>query len=624
MRTTIEEIVGRGPSSTETFLASAPDALDAFGTIAVLADFSDLPESVRYLGALMASAVKRAYYAERDSNPQQNFKRALSDANDALAKEAQEGPAQWVGSLRIIIAVVASDTLLLSSTGGCVALLARGGAVTDIPLTSGEGSRPFGALTIGRLEEGDQIAIAARSMLMLHSADMELAADPQRFFSALRRSEGTACLRIIASAASDPRPRLLLPAYLPRAAAALTRTGRPLSALLRRSRERTRSVKLPKLLIPLRLGNGFKRPFLIAGVIAVLSVGIVSFISARGDQEARNGDLRAAGIEAAKSALEQSDAEVILGDTEKALVTLRKGIDTLETHRANGEASPLLEELVARRDALAKMVPAETTVYVNLRGFPLPLNGAQIAVSSTEREENLTVALASPSHAALWIRNAVQLRDGTFLFLPPPFTQGLTAIAAVSDPPFFVAMNPEGIATIRPDERRIVMAEERSGAQSITTLSSIGNEVFGVAPETETIVVFTVSGDGAIQERPWLTRAEPSLRNARDIAILGNDPLVLLPDNTFIRFRNGRRFALYRIEGLGWEGEASAFAVLAGDRLAILDAANARLLITNAEGDIQQQLATPLAATGQDLVAANDNALLLLTDDAIIRVNIPS
>ena len=63
---------------------------------------------------------------------------------------------------------------------------------------------------------------------------------------------------------------------------------------------------------------------------------------------------------------------------------------------------------------------------------------------------------------------------------------------------------------------------------------------------------------------------------------------------------------------------------LAGDRLAILDAANARLLITNAEGDIQQQLATPLAATGQDLVAANDNALLLLTDDAIIRVNIPS
>lgn len=624
MRTTIEEIVGRGPSSTETFLASAPDALAAFGTIAVLADFSDLPESARYLGALIASAVKRAYYAQRDSSPQQSFRRALLDANDALAKEAQGGPAQWVGTLRIIIAVVASDTLLLSSTGGCAALLARGGAVTDIPLTSGEGSRPFGALTIGRLEEGDQVVIAARSALMLHNADVELAADPQRFFSALRRSEGTACLHIAVPLGGDRRPSYLLPSYLPRAAAALARSGNPPYALFRQAKDRVRSMQFPQLPISLHLENISKKSLLIAGAVVVFFVGAMALISARDDPETRSGNLRAAGIEAAKNALEQSDAEVILGDTEAALASLREGIDTLEAHRDNNEASLLLEELVARRDALAHMVPAETAVYVNLRGFPLPLEGAQIAVSSTGREENLTVALAVPSHAALWIRNAAQLRDGTFLFLPPPFTHGLTAIAATSDHPFFVAINPEGVATIHGDERRVVAAEERSGAQSVTALAAIGNEVFGVARESETLVVFTVAGDGAIQEHPWLTRTEPSLENARDIAIFGNEPFVLLSDNTFLRFRNGRRFSLYRIEGLGWEGEASAFTALSGGRLAILDTANARVLITNAEGDIQQQLTTPLAATGQDLATVNDNAVLLLTDDAIIRVNIPS
>src|SRR3989344_294480 len=107
MRVRFEEIATGHTGSAEAFIVSAPREARALGDLAVLVDASVLPEALRYLGAVIAGAAKRAYYDAASSSIQRSFTAALRAANDALAQEAQVGSAQWVGSLHAI--VLASD-----------------------------------------------------------------------------------------------------------------------------------------------------------------------------------------------------------------------------------------------------------------------------------------------------------------------------------------------------------------------------------------------------------------------------------------------------------------------------------------------------------------------------------
>jgi len=188
MRVRFEEIATGHTGSAEAFIVSAPREARALGDLAVLVDASVLPEALRYLGAVIAGAAKRAYYDAASSSIQRSFTAALRAANDALAQEAQVGSAQWVGSLHAIVLASDHDSLLIAQTGGCAAWLARHGRVQEIPLEAGEGTRPFGSYSSGKLQSGDRLLFGSREALRGQPVDPDLATQPERFLRTLERA----------------------------------------------------------------------------------------------------------------------------------------------------------------------------------------------------------------------------------------------------------------------------------------------------------------------------------------------------------------------------------------------------------------------------------------------------
>src|SRR3989344_7635785 len=88
MRSTVEEISGRGPAAVEVHIAAPPADRHDLGTGGAFADLSELPATSRYLGALIAGAAKRGFLSDPARGMEARFTRILTAVNDALAQEA--------------------------------------------------------------------------------------------------------------------------------------------------------------------------------------------------------------------------------------------------------------------------------------------------------------------------------------------------------------------------------------------------------------------------------------------------------------------------------------------------------------------------------------------------------
>lgn len=647
----IEDIRGRGPSMIETFVLTPPSGRRDLGIAAIIADFGDLPESLRYLGARIAGAVKQEYFGDAAGSAAQRVARALRAANDALAQEAAAGTAQWVGTLRAAVAVAANGELFVSSTGGCVVLFCRNGTVTEVPLESGEGSRPFGAVTSGPLDPGDDILVAPRTILGLRDVETELSGNPARLYGWIRRSDGIACLRIasetlpsrgLLSRITLPRrPAFRLPRFLP---SPFLRDRQKRARLTLRERLRGRffprvhgvagtfrllrgAARTPMLLLKIAargrsVGRAPRRTMMIfAGTAALLAaVWGATLLMPQSERV----EPRATALDAARAALERGEAQNILGDSEGAVLEYETGMTALQG-ADEPDAQNLHAELVARRNDILGIREAEAERIIAFSGFPLPLNPQRIAVvSDPETPDTTILAIAGPEFSSLWVHDRLEATGGTFLFLPPPLRGGILDLTKLNGAPLIAALADDGVALIEPKSRTVLSAVPRSEAQPLAVLAGGTGQIFAVSPASETIKRINVAADGTLTEQPWLRPDDPALTRARDAVVMGDDLVVLLDDNTFVRYRNGRRMALYRIEGRGWEGDARALAVFPDGRLLILDNANIRLLVTNEIGDVESQIATEALAGGRDLALTPDaSSVFILTTDAIVRVTLP-
>src|SRR3989344_4635706 len=112
-------------------------------------------------------------------------------------------------------------------------------------------------------------------------------------------------------------------------------------------------------------------------------------------------------------------------------------------------------------------------------------------------------------------------------------------------------------------DRSISWAEDRGEHLALDFVAAAqANDVFGLITQSGTLSLLRVAEDDSVSERAWLRRADMTLAAAKDLTILDGDPVILLPENTFARYRNGKKVATYRIEGYGWQGQAAAFTAL--------------------------------------------------------------
>ena len=677
-----EEIVPRGGSSVELFYYEAPQNAEMLGDIAILVDMAMLPDALRYLGALIAGTFRRSYYTANTQRPQTAFARALRTVNGALAEEALTGSGQWVGMLYGLVVASDGTTLLLASSGGCVAYLKRDGRTMEIPLEAGEGTRPFGSYTAGALMEGDTLIFGGRSSLIAQQAETLFQRSPDQLVKRLKKS-GTTCLALSVvktSSAGAPGIRVSLKDRLAQTSGVLISIRNISMGLMHGVRGTVSRLRLPKLpsLIGMKhpavwarmrkkhevhvqdeipstktqrrkLGDmtasirtvlkrlprpksslarlKLKKPTLpplpafprrriaaAGGFVLLLAVALALTLSPGGGEEPDKNLAAAIGV--ARSALEKGETKIILGEKAEAIAAFTKGLAAIEGVDGTGN---LYRELIDRRNSLSGIRIATTIGRLSFSGFPVGIDADRIAV--TQAPDGTAIALGGASHPTIWLNGTIALTEGTFFVLPLEFQTGVLSIDLTIGSAGFAVATAEGFALLDV-ENRVLEMKHLSGEEEYVMLASAENTIFTLTKRgTIRSIAFTESG---VRDRAWLTSPDERLLEGIDMLSYQNEPYVLLKDNTFLRIRRGLRDIHYTIEGFAWEGVAQAFDAFENGRLAILDTKNARILMTEQNGDIIEQYEVPGAEAGEDIaIAPNQESVFVLTTTGVLEVMLP-
>lgn len=675
MRTQFEEIIPKDGSETEIFVYNAPQDAASLGTVAILIDTTALPDALRYFGALISGTFRRSYYTG-GKQMQRSFTAALRSVNDALAEEARSGTGQWIGMLHAVIAASDGSSIVLATTGGFEAHIARDGQLIELPLEAGEGTRPFGSYTSGALHAGDVLLTARRGTLDGHGLRERFAKEPAKIIKRTKHAgigalamttsatntdsgvsrvnttvsiyasvwrqvlQGGSLLRrggiflfqnLMSHASQLPgairsitmrlkRPRATHEAQQPLDEASVEPEVSPKPSaqtfsVLTTLRQRLSGIRRPNIALPR------SKPLYLAGLATFLlllasGVALVSSRSQQDDQSER----MAAALAVASAALERGETQIILGDTQSAVAAFSEGLEAIDGLISGGK---LRTELTQRRNTLSGIRTVTVETALSFAGFPVGINAALLATTPSD-DGAAQVALAGKSHPAVWLNSEIAPSGGTFFVLPLSFTSGISALTAW-DTDQYIATTREGIAILSGTQRNLLAAYAEESATAFHMLAAKDGSGFVLtgANTIEAIAYDPDAEEDQLTTAPWLLRGDARLSEARDMILLTDGPSVLLEDNTFLQFRRGRNAIRYTIEGFDWDGVAAAFTPLGENRILILDTRHARILLAKTNGDILEQYEIPGSETGRDIVAIDTTTVLLLTDSALLHITLP-
>ncbi len=139
----------------------------ALGNLYIVGGISNkLANNSSYLVNLLASIVKKDYYANPKRNPFEALESALHKANMTLADFTESGNTSWIGNLDMVVAVWQDKILHFSLAGKIKVYLLRNNEITDIGQnllkseTKPHPFKTFANIASGSLEEGDKIIFA--------------------------------------------------------------------------------------------------------------------------------------------------------------------------------------------------------------------------------------------------------------------------------------------------------------------------------------------------------------------------------------------------------------------------------------------------------------------------------
>jgi hypothetical protein len=139
----------------------------ALGNLYIVGGISNkLANNSSYLVNLLASIVKKDYYANPKRNPFEALESALHKANMTLADFTESGNTSWIGNLDMVVAVWQNKILHFSLSGKIKVYLLRNNEITDIGQnllkseTKPHPFKTFANIASGSLEEEDKIIFA--------------------------------------------------------------------------------------------------------------------------------------------------------------------------------------------------------------------------------------------------------------------------------------------------------------------------------------------------------------------------------------------------------------------------------------------------------------------------------
>jgi len=131
-------------------------------------------KSFDFLLNLLASAIKRDFYANTQKSTIEAMESALQGANIYLADFTKRGHKEWIGNLDFACLAFSQNNIYLSQTGGPLIYLLRHNSFTNlnkkfIGQQKGGPEKTFTNIASGVIEQGDKLIVASKDILEIAS-----------------------------------------------------------------------------------------------------------------------------------------------------------------------------------------------------------------------------------------------------------------------------------------------------------------------------------------------------------------------------------------------------------------------------------------------------------------------
>jgi len=201
------EIIYHNPTAKKTsvcgvFSYEAMTVEEAnLGNLYIVGKISNLPpkkhKSFDFLLTVLASAIKRDFYADPNKKTEDALESALQGANIYLADFTKRGHNEWMGNLDFTCLAFSQNNIHIGQTGNMLVYLLRGEVFTNIArkfsiLQKNEAIKTFSNIASGTLEENDRLIITTDDILTLASPqkikELNVGLDSEDFYEFLKES----------------------------------------------------------------------------------------------------------------------------------------------------------------------------------------------------------------------------------------------------------------------------------------------------------------------------------------------------------------------------------------------------------------------------------------------------
>ncbi|MDD3487711.1 MAG: hypothetical protein PHF35_05075 [Candidatus Moranbacteria bacterium] len=158
------------------------------GTVFGIIKIEGSPKDSSFVVNLLASVIKKEFFARPDRPAYESFEASLQKANLALAELARQGSVHWIGKISFAGGALEKNNLHFSKIGHASILLSRNGLIADIGQGIGEDNfesesnpiKTFSDISSGKLEKGDRLIFTTSDLLDIFSLE-ELRQNFSRF-----------------------------------------------------------------------------------------------------------------------------------------------------------------------------------------------------------------------------------------------------------------------------------------------------------------------------------------------------------------------------------------------------------------------------------------------------------
>lgn len=145
------------------------------GNLFIVGDLKDLPKNCSYIMNVLASKIKKEFYANTKRTAEEGLEAGLSEANKTLADLADQGNGEYVGRLSMVCGTYHGNKFYLSQVGKIKSLLVRGGQIMEIIKEDDSkqvsAKRVFNNIASGDLSDGDLVIFATSGLFNIFSLE---------------------------------------------------------------------------------------------------------------------------------------------------------------------------------------------------------------------------------------------------------------------------------------------------------------------------------------------------------------------------------------------------------------------------------------------------------------------